>query len=382
MPGRLELLPPLPPTAHFHRPVRAPPYPLGEPTCRLFAWARQALWHGVRAAGLGPGEEVLVPDWHHGSEIEALLRAGLRCRFYRVDATTLEPDEEDVRAQMTPDSRGLYVTHYLGFPQDTLRWRRLCDDVGLLLIEDAAQAWLARREGRPVGADGDLAIFSLYKTYGLPEGAALVSRGPGPQVVAVPRRSLPGLARRHAAYITQRSDIVAAVARRLRPGDAYDPARDMALGDPWQSPSATTRRLLRRLDDRAAERRRHHYRFMLAELADRATPLFATLPDGASPFAFALVTDAAPAVVAALRAMDVRANLLWSVPHPALTSRPCPPAQRLRGRVVALPVHHELAADDVAHIAMATNRALDAMLRSRARRPSAMRPHAARNRWW
>jgi dTDP-4-amino-4,6-dideoxygalactose transaminase len=60
---------------------------------------------------------ILVPAYNHGSEIEALLRAGIVCRFYDV-GESLEPDEEELEALLDTRVRPLYLIHYLGFPQD------------------------------------------------------------------------------------------------------------------------------------------------------------------------------------------------------------------------------------------------------------------------
>jgi hypothetical protein len=81
--GRLTPLPPFPPGLLVQR-AQPPPFPLGEPRCRLYARARHGLWDAMRAAGLGPGDTVLAPAFHHGSEIEAFHQAGLGCRFYEV----------------------------------------------------------------------------------------------------------------------------------------------------------------------------------------------------------------------------------------------------------------------------------------------------------
>src|SRR5215216_1209594 len=180
MPGvtRLNAWPPLPPSVYIRRPGRLP-FPLQEQSCRLFALGRHALWHGVRALGLEPGDGILVPAYHHGSEVEALTRAGLTASFYG-GSDALEPIESELDGLVEPRTRALLLIHYLGFPQDLARWRRWCDERGMFLIEDAAQAWLARDDDRPVGSVGDLAMFCLYKTYGLPDGAALVSRRPIP----------------------------------------------------------------------------------------------------------------------------------------------------------------------------------------------------------
>jgi len=113
---------------------------------QLLARGRQCVWHGVRVLGLGEGDEVLVPAYHSGAEVTALVAAGIACRFY--DGTELlEPDEAELAGLAGPRTRALYLTHFLGFPQDAARWRRWCGERGLLLLEDAAHAWLAEADG-------------------------------------------------------------------------------------------------------------------------------------------------------------------------------------------------------------------------------------------
>src|SRR5205085_2134635 len=70
-------LAPLPPAVWLRAPADRLPYPLEEPRCTLSSRARHGLWNAVRALGLGAGDEVLAPAYHHGSEIEALCRADL-----------------------------------------------------------------------------------------------------------------------------------------------------------------------------------------------------------------------------------------------------------------------------------------------------------------
>ncbi|MDQ3867315.1 MAG: DegT/DnrJ/EryC1/StrS family aminotransferase, partial [Actinomycetota bacterium] len=195
---RLSVWPPLPPAAWLRSRREQLPFPLANDGTALYSRARHAIARGVRALGLVPGDEVLVPAYHHGSEVEALVRSQLVPRFY--DGTALAPDEEELRRALSPRTRALYLVHTLGVPQDVARWRGWADDHGLLLVEDAAQAWLADDpDGRPVGAAADLAVFCLYKTIGLPDGAALVLRGsaaPSPPASGV---GAAAAAKRHAA---------------------------------------------------------------------------------------------------------------------------------------------------------------------------------------
>src|SRR5215216_2482227 len=174
---RINFGPPLPIGVYVRRPLHELPFPLDDPDCRIYSLARQGLYMGIKALGLGPGDEILAPAYHHGSEIEALVQAGIVCRFYDI-GPSLEPDEKELEGLLGPRVRALHLTHFLGFPQDAARWRAWCDERGLLLIEDAAQAWLSSREGIPVGSHGDLSIFCLYKTFGLADGAAVICNPP------------------------------------------------------------------------------------------------------------------------------------------------------------------------------------------------------------
>ncbi|MGH2982051.1 MAG: DegT/DnrJ/EryC1/StrS family aminotransferase, partial [Solirubrobacterales bacterium] len=94
---------------------------------------------------------MLVPAYHHGSDVGALVEAGLRCRFYDA-GERLEPDPAELEGLLGGRTRALYLIHHLGFAQDAPRWRRWCDERGLLLIEDAAMAWPAELDGRPLGS--------------------------------------------------------------------------------------------------------------------------------------------------------------------------------------------------------------------------------------
>ena len=349
MPGvtRLSVWPPLPPKVHVRRP-RELPFPLQDPACRLFALGRHALWHGVHALGVEPRDEILVPAYHHGSEIEALSRAGLACRFYG-GGDLLEPMESELEALVGPRTRGLLLIHYLGFPQEIARWRRWCDERGLLLIEDAAQAWLAHGEGSVVGSDADLAIFCLYKTFGIPDGAALVSRHPPAPPSGPASLGLVAVARRHGSWVRSRVRVSGRQSRR-RAGPVS--AGDFDLGEPGTSLSRATTYLLRRIvtPDAAAKRRRN-YQLLLERLPGRVAAPFDRLPDGAAPFVFPLDTSDKEALLRPLAAQGIHAFDFWSVAHPSLAVASFPAVEERRRRTVGLPVHQELRPQDVERIA-------------------------------
>lgn len=336
----LDVWPPLPFEPYARRPSKKLPFPLEEPGCRIFSLARQGLLTGLKALGLEPGDEVLVPAYHHGSEVEALLQAGLVCRFYDA-GQRLEPNGKDLEALLGARVRALYLTHYLGLPQDAARWRRWCDERGLLLIEDAAQAWLSSRDGTPVGWHGDLSIFCLYKTFGLPDGAAVLSHTPPEPPSHERRAGVKRVALRHVSYLAQRWGWLAELRRRLRHTGGSE--RDFELGDPDRSPYAITEFLLPRVTDPTAHAARAaNYEFLLERLGRFVPECFAHLPEGASPFAFPIRSDRREDLLDRLTRRGITALSFWLVPHPCLPVADFPRAAALRNSIIALPVHQEL----------------------------------------
>jgi perosamine synthetase len=351
---RLSVWPGLPLDVYLRRPRSGRlPFPLEEAGCRLFSRGRQALWHGVSAVGLRAGDAVLAPAYHHGAEIEALVRAGLVPRFYEATAS-LEPDEQELDALLSADIRALHLTHYFGFPQNVDRWRRWCDERGLLLLEDAAQAWLATVEGVPVGSHGDVSIFCLYKTFGLPDGGALLVRRPVPTGNGRQRLGAGLIARRHATWLAGRSGTAVALADRLRAPKGHWSDEEFALGELDAGPSSAVRFLLRRLvDEDVARERRANYQLLLDKLGTQVLEPFAELPAGASPLAFPLETERKAELLAELFEQGIAAPDFWSIPHSSLPAERHPRATALRERVVGLPVHQELTPRDVERVAAA-----------------------------
>ncbi len=348
---RLDVWPPLRFSAYARRPADPLPFPLGDPRCRVYALGRHALWNGLRTLGLHAGDEVLVPAYHHGSEIEAIAAAGLSCRFYEA-TPDLEPDEDELERLAGPRTRALHLIHPLGFPRDLVRWRRWCDERGLLLLEDAAQAWLSSRDGHPAGSLGDVSIFCLYKSVAVADGGALFCREPAPRPRGRSALGAAGVARRHHAWLKQRRPEMLPERARDAAQAEYDPVADFALGDPVRPASAATRYLAPRLAGRAvAASRRESYRRMLGALAPLVPPPFGQLPEGASPMALPVAAADKPRLLAVLHAAGVEALDFWSAPHPLLPVELFEGAAARRAVTVVLPVHQELTGEHLERMA-------------------------------
>lgn len=134
-----------------------------------------ALSLALRALGVGPGDEVIVPAMTFVATAEAVLHVGATPVLADVDRSTLLLTAETVGAVRTPRARAVIPVHLYGHvvPFPLLQaWR----DDGLLVIEDAAQAHIADWQGKPVGSVGHAACFSFYpgKNLGALGDAGLV----------------------------------------------------------------------------------------------------------------------------------------------------------------------------------------------------------------
>lgn len=138
-----------------------------------------ALALALRALGIGPGDEVVVPAHTFVATWLAILAVGatpVACEpapgSYNISAAMVAP-------LITPRTRAVMTVHLYGHPADPLGLEALCARHGLALIEDAAQAHGATSQGRPMGSFGAVGCFSLYPTKNLGalgDGGAVVTQ--------------------------------------------------------------------------------------------------------------------------------------------------------------------------------------------------------------
>ena len=140
---------------------------LGAPGCVGVANGTDALLLALRALGVGPGDDVVVPAFSFFATAEAVVLAGARPIFADVDARTLNLDPADAAARVTEATVGVIGVHLYGRPFDVEAVSELCRQRGLWLVEDAAQAHGATFAGRRVGTFGALATWSFYPTKNL-----------------------------------------------------------------------------------------------------------------------------------------------------------------------------------------------------------------------
>ena len=129
-----------------------------------------ALYVALKACGVGPGDEVIVPSFTFTSTVTSVIYANAIPVFADIDPETYTIDPEDVRKKITDKTKAIIAVHLFGHPAEMDELREIADEKGLFLIEDSAQAIGAKYKGKYTGSLGDIAAFSLYATKNITAG--------------------------------------------------------------------------------------------------------------------------------------------------------------------------------------------------------------------
>jgi perosamine synthetase len=135
-----------------------------------------ALHLALAALGIGPGDEVIVPDLTWVATGNAVLYVGATPVFADVDPQSWCLDPESFRAKITPRTKAVMPVHLYGHPCAMDEIGRIAREHGLFVVEDAAPSVGAEYQGRRVGSFGDFAAFSF-------QGAKLAVTGEGGMLV-------------------------------------------------------------------------------------------------------------------------------------------------------------------------------------------------------
>lgn len=129
-----------------------------------------ALHAAVLAAGVGRGDEVILPSFTFVATAEAVVLAGAKPIFVDIDPVTYNISPEKVEAAVTKKTRAIIAVDLYGLPADLKSIRKIADRHGLLVIEDAAQAHGAVYNGKPAGVHADMACWSFYASKNMTTG--------------------------------------------------------------------------------------------------------------------------------------------------------------------------------------------------------------------
>ena len=135
---------------------------------------------GLLAAGIGPGDEVIVPSFTFAATGNSVALTGASPVFADIEPEHFSLDPASVEAAITPRTKAIMPVHLYGHPAHMTELQAIADRHGLAIFEDAAQAHGAALGGRKVGTFGRFAMFSLYPTKNMTsgEGGMIVADGP------------------------------------------------------------------------------------------------------------------------------------------------------------------------------------------------------------
>jgi dTDP-4-amino-4,6-dideoxygalactose transaminase len=164
------------------------------PHVRCLSSCTAALILGMRAMGVGPGDEVILPSMTFVASANAVVHAGATPVLVDSEPGTGLIDLDAAEAAITPRTKALMPVHFAGRPVDMDRVNAIRDKHGLLVIEDAAHAIGTAWRGTKIGGHGNLTAYSFYVTKNITtgEGGALATEDPN-VAAEVERLALHGL---------------------------------------------------------------------------------------------------------------------------------------------------------------------------------------------
>ncbi len=135
---------------------------VGAPEAIATTSCTTALHLALYAAGVTAGDEVIVPSMSFIATANSVWQCGATPVFADIDPDTYNLDPAAAERAITDRTRAIMPVHQLGLPAELDAFQELADRYGLTLVEDAACAIGAVYKGRPIGAHGSMACFSLH----------------------------------------------------------------------------------------------------------------------------------------------------------------------------------------------------------------------------
>jgi dTDP-4-amino-4,6-dideoxygalactose transaminase len=121
-------------------------------------------------AGIGPGDEVIMPSYTFVSTANAFVLRGARIKYIDVRPDTLNIDETKIEDAINERTKAIVAVHYAGVSCEMHSIAKIAREYDLMLIEDAAQGIGATYQGSPLGSIGHLAAFSFHSTKNIHSG--------------------------------------------------------------------------------------------------------------------------------------------------------------------------------------------------------------------
>ena len=303
-----------------------------------------ALHAALLAAGIGPGDEVIVPSFTFIATATSVSMCGAVPRCVDVDDRSFNLDPEAVEKAITPATRAVVGVHLFGQLCDVAAISGLCEEHNLAFIEDAAQAHGATFTGLPAGSFGDMGCFSSYATKNMTTGeGGMVTTGSDDLATALRLLVNHGQSRKYLhtrlGYNYRMTDIAAAMGR-VQLGRL--PAMNGARVEHARYLDSHLRR-----EGILTPRRVAGFSHVYHQYVVQVMPEFPLTRDR-----LAAYLGEKGIGTAVHYPMPIHRQPLYDGVPPG---GPCPVSERLAGTVLSLPVHPGVSGEDLAFIAETVN---------------------------
>jgi perosamine synthetase len=304
-----------------------------------------ALHAALLAAGIGPGDEVIVPAFSFIATATAVSMCGAKPVFADVDEQIFNIRPEQVSEHITPKTKAVIGVHLFGQPFDVDPILEICEAHAIPLIEDAAQAHGALYHGVKAGNLGKLACFSFYATKNMITGeGGMVTTNDKPSAdrlrLIINHGQSEKYLHRMLGYNYRMTDIAAAIGIvQLKKLDKFNMRR--RKNAEYYAANLAAKGLVK---PKVADGVQHVYHQYVIRLTDEF-PLSRT------------------AFMEYLKAKGIGSAVHYPIPihrqplyAPVAEPDPCPVATRLSGTVLSLPVHPSLDTKDLAYVCETVNK--------------------------
>lgn len=352
-------------------------FPLGSKNSYLFYGARYAIWAGLKVLGITPGHNILIPSYNCGTEIDPVLDQNVQAKYYRINRN-MTIDLEDLIKRIDKYTSAILIIHYMGFPQPIEEIKNICKTRDIFLIEDCAHAFLSTYKSKPLGAFGDISVFSIRKTIPIPNGGALAINNAkfkyedkkvngsflSPLFVSVEllknktqtttSDSVLRLSSIFIFIISLMSYSIQLFLRVLRKISLYkgfalihinyycrDFSRELVR---WKISNLSMKIMSHMNPEKIKERRRNNYEYLLTNLRNfkNIDIVFNSLPEGVCPLFFPIIVKDRQNYYQKFKEKGITLFQYWRHMHHDVPWDKFPEAVFLKNHILGLPVHQDI----------------------------------------
>lgn len=332
-----------------------------------FYQGRVALWHLCKLWQLREGDEILMPAYNCGTEVDPFLAYGAQVRLYRVDENACI-DYDDVKNRCTARTKIFYITHYFGWPQAVKEIYQWCNQRGIHVLEDCAMSLFSYSDEGQLGTLADAAIFSFRKFLPVPDGAALTIKKPvdGNTILSCPPpaiqtiRNLFPFAKSTVLSLLDKARCYSFLRRRklqscsfemqqndsaqgLKPDMPADYYFDKRIQN-WSISKISLDILCRTDPETVINRRRDNYLCLVEMIKKipRVKLLFNNLDTGVCPLGLVVLVSPRSAIARSLNAFGIAAFPWWEGYHKDCDWHDFPESRFLKDNALYLPINQTM----------------------------------------